>query len=127
MGFVEQDLEPEFTLWHAVLEEHLRAAVDPWKLPNKDRNIPSLVEQYRVRRKNFKKAGRRIGARKHLHKTPIDTERSREFFCYSMFDDICTSLGYDNGYVEKVFNFVQEAITLEKKLFDEFSIQRSLF
>ena len=62
-----------------------------------------------------------IYKRQHLFKSTteyVNTCNSRSFFETSHFDEIALMIGYDSNFVTKTFEFIQEAITLEKKLFD---------
>lgn len=52
-------------------------------------------------------------------KLPMDIHKSRYFLETESFDDTAIACGYDTYFVRKTFDYVQKAITLEKKLHEE--------
>jgi len=64
-----------------------------------------------------------ITSRAYLGKSKagaVDKQNAREWLCRSHFDEFAKACGYDDVFVNKIFSYVQKAITLEKKLFEEF-------
>lgn len=125
---MRKELEPETKLWFACVGTNLSDAIGPFSIPNEHLNIPSIKTQYDKIRKDFSIKQIRIPKRTRLHKKPLQTKKARAWFESSNFDDLLYMLGdHDFSLRENILNLIQEAISLEKKLFDEFCENNELF
>ena len=109
-------------LWAAHIQLQFDCALGLFKVPTHDKGAatyaPPLFEQYMRISANLPND---VYKRQHLFKSTneyVDVCTSRSFFETSHFDEIALMIGYDSNFVIKTFEFIQEAITLEKKLFD---------
>ena len=113
---------PEVKLWIGVIETIVDDALGKFKIPNN--RIGSLDEQYSQMRLDLLLRKPRLSIRRRLYATTktcgTEVERARHFMEDEKLDDIVKMSGYDTLFVSKAFAFVQKAITLEKKLWDEF-------
>jgi hypothetical protein len=118
----------ELSLWGSVLNHRIYHALGPFDIPNQGLDLkPSLKAQYELLRDTFRKQGKIIKKRFHLHKEPQATREARDFFMYDEFDEVMKILGdADFKYGRRIFNLVQQGITYEKLLFEEFSEQGRL-
>ena len=101
---------PEHNLWFKFIECRIHDAIGKFNL-----NGPDLETQYNDMRKGLKKSGR-----KYIRACSVNTHSARYFFETSRFDDLAILLGYDSLFVNKVFAYIHKAITLDKKLYEEF-------
>lgn len=89
----------------------------------------SLGEQYEERRKSLQ--GRKLYDRRELFNEPTSrrevgsTSKARCIMEMDQFDMMVEAAGYPLDFVENLFAFVQKAITLEKKLWDEFGVKKT--
>lgn len=98
-------MTPTQKLWLALLEVRISDAIYPFKIPAPE--IPNLKEQFKkLRSKKFEYArGRKLEAARAIYWLETDN-----------LDKTVEAIGYDSLYVNKTCEFVQEALTLRKKL-----------
>lgn len=135
-----EDFTPELSLWWAYIYLKIDDAMGCFKVPSGKRlnsntvvNIVPLEEQYQNFRTKFKDSGVKLPSRNYLKSVGAYggasyatgyCDRARMFLESSEFDEIMEYLGYGSAYVNKWFAMVQEAITYEKKLYDEFGLKK---
>ena len=119
----------EVNLWKAVIQGRVEDALGSFRIPSFYRGLSctSLEVQYQERRQECLDKGTKITDRKCLQGYTADKKlacwRARAWLESSEFDDCCETVGHGSSFVRRTFAFVQEVISLEKKLFDEFKIK----
>lgn len=123
------NLQPQSTgekdLWTKYMALKIEDAMGIFKVPDiKTMPItPSLQDQYEIQLKRLKK--KTIVHRGHIYENATQWNQAsagRNFLESSHFDEVASDVGYDSNFVNKIFSFIQEVITLEKKLFNELSV-----
>lgn len=123
-------MTPEHKIWARYLEIMIDDAMGMFHIPNPEADsdkYKDLDTQYKKIVKDFKKRKNfSLNKREQLHKkvpsNPQATLKARAFLESSQFDEIACDLGYGSLLVNKTFALVQEAITLEKKLWERFKV-----
>lgn len=95
----------DIDLWKRVLQENVDDAL----------GIFSGSKNLEIRHVEFLKKYKQ----KKLIPVSLETRRARVWMEGSNFDLVCELAGYDSEFVSRCFQYVQKAITLEKKLYDE--------
>ena len=119
-------MNAERNLWIAHIYAMVDDALGVFKLPDVIDDTPAMESfdnQYEKIRKRLKERDIKINSRKQFHQNwggVYGTDRARHWLQYSDFDEVVRLVGYDSLFVNKIFDLVQYAITLEKKLYDEF-------
>ena len=122
------NVTPEHELWSRVLILMVEDAMGLFKIPNEQDEkygAPILKEQYKAIREEMIRTGQRVIKRETLHgsdQNKRNVPRARHFMETSQLDEMAAIIGYDSSFVNRTFALVQEAITLEKKLFEEFKV-----
>lgn len=98
-------------LWAQVLQKNVDDALGIFGTINASAYKPhlSLVDAYKEFLVKY--------AHKPLPKLPYDTRKARVWMEGSNFNLVCEMAGYDTEFINRSFAYVQEAITLEKKLY----------
>lgn len=105
---------PEQRLWASILDTCVEDALNIFTLKG-DR---TLEEQYAD-----------IYRERGVKKFPIlslECQRARLWMESSGFDDVVDLVGYDSEFVKRTFEYVQRAITLEKKLYEVTNSKRKV-
>ena len=113
------------TMWQAYINTRVKDALGVFAVPDR-RN--SLAEQYQKIRQEFLSGKRpllsyrcQLQGQNRPYGEPICT-RARYFFETSHSDIIAELAGYDDAFFDGVFSLIQQAITYEKQLWNEFNI-----
>lgn len=120
---------PEHDLWASVIMAHFEDAMGMFVLHKKK----PLEMQYQQIRQEFIENKKVLYDRRELHMarncSGINNSvmRSRKFFETSEFDTLAEILGYDSRFVNQTFGIVQQAITYERKIYEEFKANETLF
>lgn len=94
------------------------------------KGVPPLNVQYETLRKKYAKRRDERNfyflCRSELHPVvqgyPLATEKARNMFENGEFEGISEEIGYGGEFVDRVFKLVQEAISYEKRLYEEFKL-----
>lgn len=105
---------------------HVDMALGLFKIPetHSSKSIKPINEQLIAIRKKLK--GKPIYRRHHLYNNIyefVEVQRSRDFLERSNFDEIAHMIGYDTEFIKRTFAYVQNVITIEKRLFDELKLE----
>lgn len=106
----------------AVINAAVMDALGIFRIPDPHSNVGDFEAQYKALLCKYQ--GRIFNRRSDLFSSRenfTECTRARVFLEKSYFDDLAGLIGYDSLFVNKTFSMVQEAITLEKKLFQELS------
>lgn len=132
---ISQNKQPEYVFWSSYLTRKVSDALGCFKIPNKGNKgghtkygyAPSLQKQYEEKRQHYIRTGQKIPTRRSLqrvvHGRADDCSRARVFLESSELDEVCEAIGRGSRMAIGVFALVQEGITLEKKLYDEFKLE----
>lgn len=128
-------MTPEINLWAAHLQRMHFDACRPFVIKEgKRKGGLDIQKQYERRRKEIRarieKYGKAVRFRKRhdvlvigQHTDVISNAyRARSFFESSHFDETCEILGLRPSLKAAILDSVQQAITCEKKLFEEFRV-----
>ena len=119
-------MNAERNLWIAHIYAMVDDAIGVFKLPDVIDDTPAMESfdnQYEKIRKRLKEHDIKIISREQFHQNwggVYDTNRARHYITSGDFGGAVEAVGYDSLFVNKIFDLVQYAITLEKKLYDEF-------
>lgn len=119
--YSKTSVTPERNLWATVIQANFEDALGIFKAYDREQNRKTLQKQYEKELRKAEKKYSNVRKRQHLYKNLnnyMQTLKARSFFESSAFDDIAMDIGYDSNFINKTFAYIQEAITLEKKLFD---------
>ncbi len=118
----------EKRLYQAVIYRYVKDAIGIFYIPqNTKTSRKSIEKQYQDYRKKFK--GKKFHSRVQMmqkyrrNKSTThlsDVYAARNWLCSSHFDAFVAAIDQGGVFLNKIFAFVQEAITYEKKLFEEF-------
>ena len=117
-------------LWSKYLMTMIDDAMGAFNIPSKslegEKEIPPLNVQYDILREKFLKE--KNGKVEFLYREQIQKNppahnnacnKARLFLESSRFDEVANIIGYDSEFISRTFSLVQEAITLEKRLWEE--------
>lgn len=107
---------PEQRLFAQSMIQRVSDAIYPFRIPGVDEEkVPPIEKQY----EDFLS-----GKRKMLtNLSSIERKRAIIFLESDQFDAFASIAGYDSHFVNKTFQFVQNCLTLRKKLYKEKMLQ----
>jgi hypothetical protein len=108
-------------LWLTAIANHMDCALNNFEVPKRtgNKDAMSIEQQYKKLENLIEKSPDKFF--RYMKKPNLDCQKSRYFFETSQFDNIAIMVGYDTNFINKVFNFIQETITLEKKLWEKYN------
>lgn len=123
-GVAKMRIESWRNMWASHMILKVDDAMGLYHAPIFGKIAPSLEEQHRKHRERLSKGEHNIYQRNHLFQVRenyLNCEKGRDFLERSHFDEIIDLMGYDSLFLNKIFDYVQKSISLEKELFDEFA------
>lgn len=118
MSLYEKQTENYRRFWAQFLMFKIEDAMSLFVMPTEK----TFEQQYKILLKKFKKkqdAGHKIKNRSDLMKNQMNTWNARYFFETDSFNYVAYVLGLDDSFIKRTFDMIQQAITLEKKLYEE--------
>ena len=121
---------PETRFWATYLTTKISDAMGCFSIPSQHKKgqrwgcAAPVKDQYKEKRAEMVKSKKLFDNRSQLKHVNYgrtnECDKARLFLEGSEFDEVCSIVGYGSVFVNRAFAMVQEAITLEKKLYDEF-------